>query len=182
MIAASRARGPTGRVPSGCSDAFRFCDDGTRRLRAEWLWVGNGPVAKLIYEMSKSAGNDGRLKATHPAKGSSAQFLEYIAGLGPEPADEMAPPHWEPAVGQKGFPSGPPPQWHEPPGAQRKRRATARQPKSQPAAPPNRILKRRRGQLANESYEGPPGVQGANVGYWQAGGATRAGAKRSKRP
>jgi hypothetical protein len=31
-------------------------------------------------------------------------------------------------------------------------------------------------------YEGPPGVQGANTGSWQAGGVTRAGAKRSKRP
>jgi len=28
----------------------------------------------------------------------------------------------------------------------------------------------------------PPGVQGANTGYWQGRGVTRAGAKRSKRP
>ena len=27
-----------------------------------------------------------------------------------------------------------------------------------------------------------PGVQGANTGYWQGRGVTRAGAKRSKRP
>lgn len=28
----------------------------------------------------------------------------------------------------------------------------------------------------------PAGVQGRNVGYWQADGATRSAAKRSKRP
>lgn len=54
--------------------------------------------------------------------------------------------------------------------------------KSQAATPPDRIPRRRRGKLAEETYESPPGVQGPNVGYWQAGGVTRAGAKRSKRP
>lgn len=58
---------------------------------------------------------------------------------------------------------------------------TSRQRKSQPATPPDRIPRRRR-KLTEESHEGPPGVHGANVGYWQAGGVTRAGAKRSKRP
>jgi hypothetical protein len=28
----------------------------------------------------------------------------------------------------------------------------------------------------------PAGVQGRNTGYWQSDGATRSGAKRSKRP
>lgn len=56
------------------------------------------------------------------------------------------------------------------------------QRKSQPATPPERVHSGRRGKLAGENYEGPAGVQGANVGYWQARGVTRAGAKRSKRP
>ena len=38
--------------------------------------------------------------------------------------------------------------------------------------PPHQIEKKSR----------PPGVQGANTGYWQGRGVTRAGAKRSKRP
>ncbi len=33
-----------------------------------------------------------------------------------------------------------------------------------------------------EKKSHPPGVQGANTGYWQGRGVTRAGAKRSKRP
>ena len=33
-----------------------------------------------------------------------------------------------------------------------------------------------------EKKSHPAGVQGANTGYWQARGVTRAGAKRSKRP
>jgi hypothetical protein len=33
-----------------------------------------------------------------------------------------------------------------------------------------------------ERHDVPPSVQGANTGCWQAGGVTRAGAKRSKRP
>ena len=82
----------------------------------------------------------------------------------------------------EGLPSGARPQPQEPQAVQTNRPGRARQPRSQASAPPNRIPMRRRGQLANESYEGPPGVQGANVGYWQAGGVTRAGAKRSKRP
>ena len=36
------------------------------------------------------------------------------------------------------------------------------------------------GPLEKKSH--PAGVQGANTGYWQARGVTRAGAKRSKRP
>jgi hypothetical protein len=40
----------------------------------------------------------------------------------------------------------------------------------------------RKGQLRAEAEGAPPGVQGANVGYWQAVGVTRAAAKRSKRP
>jgi hypothetical protein len=59
---------------------------------------------------------------------------------------------------------------------------TAKQRKSQPAQTPASMPKRRRGKVTDEGREGPPGVQGPNVGYWQAGGATRAGAKRSKRP
>jgi hypothetical protein len=62
------------------------------------------------------------------------------------------------------------------------RPVTSKQRKSQPATSPDRIPRRGRGKLTEESREGPPGVQGANVGYWQAGSVTRAGAKRSKRP
>jgi hypothetical protein len=57
------------------------------------------------------------------------------------------------------------------------RPVAAKQRKSQRATPPYRIPKRGRVKLIEEGH-----VQGANVGYWQAGGVTRAGAKRSKRP
>lgn len=40
----------------------------------------------------------------------------------------------------------------------------------------------RKGQLKVDAEGAPPGVQGANVGYWQTVGVTRAAAKRSKRP
>jgi hypothetical protein len=54
--------------------------------------------------------------------------------------------------------------------------------RSESATPPDAIARGRRGKPAEKGSKGPPGVQGANVGYWQSGGVTRAGAKRSKRP
>lgn len=42
--------------------------------------------------------------------------------------------------------------------------------------------KRPRAKAAAREHEQPPGVQGKNFGYWQADGASRAAAKRSKRP
>jgi len=42
--------------------------------------------------------------------------------------------------------------------------------------------KRPRAKLSEQEYENPVGVQGRNSGYRQAYGATRSGAKRSKRP
>jgi hypothetical protein len=46
----------------------------------------------------------------------------------------------------------------------------------------DRIPERGRRALAKEGGKAPAGVQGANSGYWQAGGVTRSGAKRTKRP
>jgi hypothetical protein len=34
----------------------------------------------------------------------------------------------------------------------------------------------------HDEHEHGPGLQGPNVGYWQATGSTRAAAKRAKRP
>lgn len=46
---------------------------------------------------------------------------------------------------------------------------------------PNR--RRRPGETAAERlHERPVGVQGPNFGYWQADGASRSAAKRTKRP
>lgn len=42
--------------------------------------------------------------------------------------------------------------------------------------------RRRRQEPADGAHDRAAGVQGPNVGYWQAVGSTRAGAKRSKRP
>jgi hypothetical protein len=109
-----------------------------------------------------------------------ADIAEYVASLGPEPEDEIGPPEGEPAPSDRI--SNRLPSRKREPAVQKSRPVTAKQRKSQPATPPDRIPRRHRGQLAQESHEGPPGVQGANVGYWQAGGVTRAGAKRSKRP
>jgi hypothetical protein len=44
------------------------------------------------------------------------------------------------------------------------------------------VRRRRRDEPAEGGHDKAPGVQGANVGYWQAVGSTRAGVKRSKRP
>ena len=41
---------------------------------------------------------------------------------------------------------------------------------------------RRRARPADAAHDKAAGVQGPNVGYWQAVGSTRAAAKRSKRP
>jgi hypothetical protein len=41
---------------------------------------------------------------------------------------------------------------------------------------------RRREEPADGAHDRAAGVQGPNVGYWQAVGSTRAAAKRSKRP
>jgi hypothetical protein len=58
----------------------------------------------------------------------------------------------------------------------------SKQRRSESATRPGTISRRRRGTPAEKSHEGPAGVQGPNVGYWQGSGVTRAGAKRSKRP
>jgi hypothetical protein len=108
-----------------------------------------------------------------------ADIAEYIASLGPEPEDEIGPPEGEPHTERISIHL--PARQHEP-AVPVSRPVTANQRKSRPATTPERIPRRRRGQPAEESHEGPPGVQGANLGYWQAGGVTRAGAKRSKRP
>jgi hypothetical protein len=43
-------------------------------------------------------------------------------------------------------------------------------------------LERPRAKRTEQEYEHPAGVAGRNFGYWQADGATRSAAKRSKRP
>jgi hypothetical protein len=47
--------------------------------------------------------------------------------------------------------------------------------------PLDRVNKRQKGQPGDPDHKKPAGEQGANVGYWQVTGATRSGAKRSKR-
>lgn len=54
--------------------------------------------------------------------------------------------------------------------------------KSPEAMQPAGARRRRASKLGAESHVGPAGAQGPNVGYWQAVGSTRAGAKQSKRP
>jgi hypothetical protein len=110
-----------------------------------------------------------------------AEIVKYIASLGPEPEDELGPPQGQPALRTERSSMDLPLRQHEP-AIQKSRSVTARQSKSQPARSPDPISRRRRGKLGQESHEVPPGVQGANIGYWQAGGVTRSGAKRSKRP
>ncbi len=111
-----------------------------------------------------------------------ADVAEYVASLGPEPEDEIGPPEGEPALRTDRISIRLPSRQSQPAG-QKIRPVPTEQRKAQPAPPLNRIPGRRGGKLADQSHEGsPPGVQGANVGYWQAGGVTRAGAKRSKRP
>jgi hypothetical protein len=109
-----------------------------------------------------------------------AEVADYMASLGPEPEDEIAPPEGPPTTHQES-PSHPA---HKPqePAARAKRATSARPAAAHPDAAPDRLSKRRRGQVAKETLESPPGVQGANYGYWQTTGVTRAGAKRSKRP
>lgn len=53
-----------------------------------------------------------------------------------------------------------------------------------PESPPPRNDNSARGRRkpTDANHERPVGVQGPNVGYWQAVGASRAAAKRSKRP
>jgi hypothetical protein len=68
------------------------------------------------------------------------------------------------------------------PMASTKQAATAKRRKSPPATTLGRNPRRRGSKPAGEGHEVSPGVQGANVGYWQAVGGTRSGAKRSKRP
>jgi hypothetical protein len=110
-----------------------------------------------------------------------AEIVKYIASLGPEPEDELGPPEGQPALQTERSSMDLPLRQHEP-AIHKSRSVTARQSKSQPARSPDRISRRRRGTLGEEGHEVPPGVEGANIGYWQAGGVTRSGAKRSKRP
>ena len=82
-----------------------------------------------------------------------AEVAEYIVSLEPEPDDEIGPPEGQP-----------------PPRMEKK------------SQPPPRIEKQSQPPPRIEKKSHPAGVQGANTGYWQARGVTRAGAKRSKRP
>jgi hypothetical protein len=82
-----------------------------------------------------------------------AEVAEYIASLEPGPDEEIGPPEGQP-----------------PPRIEKK------------SQPPPRIEKKSQPPPRIEKKSHPAGVQGANTGYWQARGVTRAGAKRSKRP
>jgi hypothetical protein len=59
---------------------------------------------------------------------------------------------------------------------------TAKHPTSEAPRPRDRASASRRSKQTNAGHERPVGVQGPNVGYWQSVGASRAAAKRSKRP
>jgi hypothetical protein len=48
--------------------------------------------------------------------------------------------------------------------------------------PAARAGEHHKGQRGDPDHKKPANAQGPNVGYWQAVGSTRAGAKRSKRP
>jgi hypothetical protein len=115
------------------------------------------------------------------AGAGEAEIAEYMASLGPEPEDEIGPPEGQPPVRIEGSSSHLPSRQHEPP-IKESRPVTGRQRVGQAGNTPDRTSRTRRGKVAEKNFQGPPGVQGANVGYWQAGGVTRAGAKRSKRP
>ena len=54
--------------------------------------------------------------------------------------------------------------------------------KSRNSAKAEQANRRRREEPADGAHDRAAGVQGPNVGYWQAVGSTRAAAKRSKRP
>lgn len=109
------------------------------------------------------------------------EISEYLAELAAAPEDVIGPPESQSAVRLEPN-SIKIPARHDDRADPNSRPVTSSRRKSQPAAPPNRIPKRRGGKLTEERHDFPPGVQGANTGYWQAGGVTRAGAKRSKRP
>jgi hypothetical protein len=59
---------------------------------------------------------------------------------------------------------------------------TPKHPTPESPRPDDHAAARRRREAATADHERPVGVQGANVGYWQAVGSSRAAAKRSKRP
>ena len=132
-----------------------------------------------LASLQANVGKDVRHRLASGAE--EAEIAEDLASLGPEPEDQIEPPEGEPTIRHSGSPSGSPSGRQEPPAVQEKPRARAKLPRALPATA-DRKAKRARGKLGQERYEGPPGVQGANTGYWQAGGVTRAGAKRSKRP
>ena len=143
--------------------------------------------AKLRYAMSEISslrhGAQEGVRHLLASGADEADIAEYVASLGSEPEDEIAPPEGEPALRTAGMIAiRPPLPRRVAPAVQRSRPVRSGQRKFQPATPSDRITRRPRAELAQEGHEGPPGVQGANTGYWQAGGVTRAGAKRSKRP
>jgi hypothetical protein len=142
----------------------------------------NSVAAKELEAYIASLHRDAQNGVRHllASGADEADIAEYIASLGREPEDEIGPPEGEPAPRTERVSIPPPSRQHEHTHDSRPVAAGAR--KSKTATRPDRIPRPRRRQLAEESHEGPPGVQGANVGYWQAGGVTRAGAKRSKRP
>lgn len=115
------------------------------------------------------------------AGAGEAEIAEYLADLAAEPEAVIGPPESLPAARIEGS-SIKVPERQDDRLSRNSRPAAAGQSKSKPTSPPNRLPKRGRGKLTEERHDVAPGVQGANTGYWQAGGVTRAGAKRSKRP
>ena len=150
--------------------------------------MANGAFGKAQKAMSEtniaSLRHDAQKGVRHllSSGADEADIAEYITSLGPVPEDEIGPPEGEPPLRIERLAIRLPSRPQVAPTAQNSRPVKSRQSRSQPATPPGRIPRCRGGTLADEGHEGPPGVQGANTGYWQASGVTRAGAKRSKRP
>lgn len=59
---------------------------------------------------------------------------------------------------------------------------TEKRARSRTSAKAEQGNRHRREEPAEGGHDVAAGVQGPNVGYWQAVGSTRAAAKRSKRP
>jgi len=141
--------------------------------------VADKQIETYLASLQVNAGKDVRHRLASGAE--EAEIAEYMASLGPQPEVQIEPPEGEPTFRQSGSQSGSPSGRQEPPAVQKRRRVRAKQSGALPATP-DKKARHSRGKLGQERHEGAPGVQGANTGYWQAGGVTRAGAKRSKRP
>lgn len=176
-----------------------MCYAGARLMRAEWLCcartlkpmltsmtnvvppeaVTDAELETYLAGLPRNAQRD--VQGMLASGAAESDISDYMARLRVASEGRDGLPEEDTTTGPSGFAAASPSRSQAASAAETKPRGKARGTNRAPARDFDR-KRRTSGKLAAARYQGPPGVQGPNTGYWQQGGVTRVGAKRSKRP